>query len=126
MDAEVIRTELRASGDRRVRAGLRGAVEHIAGRHGMSASEQREFADQVDRECCKAVAQGSGRETCCDVVIEEREDRIEVKVWRADPDSKNAKLRSASLAKDAESRDDHNGRPLATFLKHFHKSRTHS
>ena len=125
MGAEVIRTELRASGDRRVRAGLRGAVEHLAGRHGMSAAEQREFANDVDRECGKTIER-EGLGALCDVIIEEREARIEARVRHAIPDSKNAKLRSVSSAKDDEARGSDDGRAVATFIRRFHKSPTHS
>ena len=125
MGAEVIRTELRASGDRRVRAGLRGAVEHLAGRHGMSPAEQREFASEVDAECGKAIQQG-GPGVCCYVLIEEQEERMEVKVQHAGTDSKNTKWRAVSSAKGDESRGSGNGRAIETFVRHFHKSPTHS
>ena len=92
MAAEAIRTELKVSGDKRLRAGLRGAIEHLAGRHGMSAAEQREFANEVDAECCKIAAQHESG-ACCDVVIEEQEDQIEVKVRRY---SESSTARTAS------------------------------
>ncbi|HXT87435.1 MAG TPA: hypothetical protein VN745_10455, partial [Verrucomicrobiae bacterium] len=58
MATDAIRTELKVSGDKRIRVGLRGAIEHIGGRHGLSAAEQREFANEVDAECCKITAEG--------------------------------------------------------------------
>lgn len=126
MGAEVIRTELRASGDRRVRAGLRGAVEHLAGRHGMSASEQREFANEVDQECGKAIAARGEAAALCDVLIEEREDRMEVQVRHAGRDSKNVRWRAASSSKEADARGSDDGHAVATFVRRFHKSPAHS
>ena len=141
MAADVIRTELKASGDRRVRAGLRGAIEHLAGRHGMSAAEQREFANQVDAECCKVAARGE-LVASCEVIIEEQEDQIEVKVR---PSSESAAAAQASSREAAPTegskhhpdvkparhdgpagRPSDNGHFAATLVRHFHKNATRS
>lgn len=124
--AETIRTELKASGDPRVRAGVRAALEHIGARHGLSKSEQQELADQVDGECCKGLAEQPENARYCDVVIDESEARLEVKVRVAGRDSRNAHLRAANSTKHNESRNSDNGRRCATFVKHFHKTATHS
>lgn len=139
MGADVIRTELKASGDRRVRAGLRGAIEHLAGRHGMSAAEQREFANEVDGECCKLSAQGEAVASC-EVVIEEQEDQLEVKVRPWAGPSLTAQTREAASAESSKHHPDakharhdgptghpsDNGHFAATLVRHFHKNPTHS
>jgi hypothetical protein len=140
--ADVIRTELKAIGGRRVRAGLRGAIEHLAGRHGMSAAEQREFASEVDAECCKFTAEGEPAASC-EVVIEEQEDQIEVKV-RPVSGSITAPQASSREAAPAGGSDGHiadgkcthrdsssshaadNGHFTATLVRHFHKNPAHS
>lgn len=124
MGAEAIRTELKVSEDRRVRAGLRGAIETIAGRHGMTRAEQREFANEVDRECGKATAGNSEAGACCHVVIEEREDRVEVEVRAASRDSRNTDLHAAGSAKSGDSRGSDNGRSRRTIVRQFQKSPT--
>lgn len=123
MAAEVIRTELKASGDRRIRAGLRGAIEHLAGRHGMSAAEQREFANEVDAECSKIAAQNEAG-PCCDVLIEEQDDQIKVKIRPLERRLKNLSAASSPKHEEARSLDD--GRSTATLVRHFHKSVTRS
>lgn len=135
--AEVIRTELRASGDRRVRAGLRGAIEHLAGRHGMSAAEQREFADEVDRECGKAIDRG-GPDALCDLIIVEQEGQIEVEV-ASGPKSPMAGRTNLRAGRHLSSRGNHeqslshprtvcqaSGRFVVTLARSFHKNTAHS
>jgi len=134
--ADVIRTQLKASGGRRVRAGLRGAIEHLAGRHGMSAAEQREFASEVDAECCKFTAEGEPSASC-EVVIEEQEDQIEVKV-RPSPESSRSPQTSLRHAASDEPPKQHTGRDgravraadnghrAVTLVRHFQKKPAHS
>jgi hypothetical protein len=139
--ADVIRTQLKASGGRRVRAGLRGAIEHLAGRHGMSAAEQREFASEVDAECCKFTAEGEPSASC-EVVIEEQEDQIEVKVRPSAESSRSPQtsLRHAASSEKSKHHPDakrarrdgskghpsDNGHFTATLVRHFHKDPAHS
>lgn len=139
MGADVIRTELKASGDRRVRAGLRGAIEHLAGRHGMSAAEQREFANEVDGECCKLSGQGEAVASC-EVVIEEQEDQLEVKVGPLAEPTLTAQTREAASAESSKhhpdakharhdglaDRSSDNGHFAATLVRHFHGNATRS
>lgn len=138
--AEFIRTELKTTEDRRVRAGLRGAIEHLAGRHGMNAAEQREFANEVDAECCKFTAQGEPNASC-EVIIEERDDQMEVKV-RASSESTLVEHTSSRRGASAESSKDRpdghpgqdsrvgrtadNGHFAATLVRRFHKNSVHT
>ena len=140
MAADVIRTELKASGDRCVRAGLRGAIEHLAGRHGMSAAEQREFANEVDAECCKFTARGEAG-AFCEVIIEEQQDQIEVRV-RPSPESTLTPTtsRHTVLADGSKHHSDgklsrrdgqpahvtDNGHHAVSLVRHFHKNPAHS
>lgn len=110
MGVEAIRTELRVSDDRRVHAGLRGAIEHVAGRHGLSMAEQREFANEVDHQCCKAIAARGDDAALCDVVIEEQEDQIEVRVQRD----------------GAACHESDNGHFAARLVRSFHRKPAHS
>lgn len=139
MGAETIRTELKASADERVRAGVRGAIEILAGRHGMTPAEQREFANEVDRECGKAIAARGEVGAYCDVMIEEREDQMEVKVRAALEDAKGssgnkASARSARHFADGENsrqdgaggREADNGHFVARLVRHFHSKPAHS
>lgn len=141
MGADVIRTELTASGDRRVRAGLRGAIEHVAGRHGMSAAEQREFASEVDRECCKLNAHGEAGASC-EVIVEEQEDQIEVRVRPSSESSmapQTSSRRTASVENSKHNpvaeypgrgrladRAADNGHRAVTLVRPFHKNPAHS
>lgn len=143
MAAEFIRTELKTTEDRRVRAGLRGAIEHLAGRHGMNAAEQREFANEVDAECCKFTAQGEPNASC-EVIIEERDDQMEVKVRAssefsldAQPKSRHAATADSSSAHpdgkhsrrgNAAGRAGDNGHRAVTLtlVRRFHKNPAHS
>ncbi len=139
MDAEAIRTELKVSEDRRVRAGLRGAIETIPGRHGMTPGEQREFANEVERECSKVAAGNSEAGACCEVVIEERENQIEVKVRAAAGDAqgdsgKRALGRNAGHLAGGENlrrhraadREGDNGHFVARLVRHVDKKPAHS
>lgn len=126
MGVEAIRTELRVSDDRRVHAGLRGAIEHVAGRHGLSMAEQREFANEVDHQCCKAIAARGDAAALCDVVIEEQEDQIEVSMGPLPRHLQNEGLSTAAYPKRAESRDPGDGRSSAILVRRFHKSATRS
>ena len=134
MAADAIRTELKATGGKRIRAGLRAAIEHLADRHGMSAAEQRDFANEVDAECCKIAAQNDG--PCCDVLIEEQEDQIKVKVRGLSEPSMAAQKAARQGTKHSREKgagqrpngaralDD--GRFAATFVRTFHKKTAHS
>lgn len=144
MAADVIRTELKTTEDRRVRAGLRGAIEWLAARHGMSPAEQREFADEVERECDKAVASRAEAGACCDVVIEEQEDQMEVEIRTSSEFSLDAlsKSRHAATADSSSAHPDgkHSRRGNAagragdnghravtlTLVRRFHKNPAHS
>ena len=130
MAADVIRTELKASGDSRLRAGLRGAIEHLAGRHGMNAVEQREFANEVDAECCK-ITSGSNAGTSCNVIIEEQEDRMEVKVRSSShvgsPEgSKHSSTGKHSHRNGPTGRPSDNGHFAATLVRVYQNNPAHS
>ena len=142
MAAEFIRTELKTTEDRRVRAGLRGAIEHLAGRHGMNAAEQREFANEVDAECCKFTAQGEPNASC-EVIIEERDDQMEVKVRAssefsldAQPKSRHATAENSKRHLDGKhlrqvspagrSADNGHRAVTLTLVRRFHKNPAHS
>jgi hypothetical protein len=115
--AETVRTELKTSEDVRVRAGVRAALEHLGERRGLTKAEQREFANEVDRECGKVFARQAQQRRDCDVVIQEREDRLEVRVKPAGemPTGENSAHKTSK-----------NGQRPATLVKHFHKNPTHS
>lgn len=118
MDADIVRTELEASDDARVRAGIRAAIEHISGRHGLSRIEQQGFADEVETECKKELGVEERRECGCRVVIEERDDRVEVKIRRAGAASHvTAQTRNGNGSRAQLSTGD--GK---TLVKHFHNN----
>lgn len=118
VDADVVRTELEASDDARMRAGVLAAVEHISGRHGLPQAEQHGFADEVDTECKRALAADGRHECCCRVVIEERGDRVEVRIRRADAASHLA----AETHNGNGSRAQVSPSDGKTLVKHFHKN----
>jgi hypothetical protein len=129
--AEIVRTELKTSEDARVRAGVRAALEHLGERHGLTKAEQREFANEVDRECCKVFATRARQERYCDVVVEEREDRLEVKIGTVDETaaSENNLHSHAGQKGHPQTKGLHasdNGQTSVTLVKHLHKNPTHS
>lgn len=131
MGAEIVRTELKTSEDARVRAGVRAALEHLGDRHRLTKAELREFANEVDRECCKVFAARAQQARYCDVVIEEREDRLEVKIGTVDetPAGENNLHRRAGQKgrpQNTGSPASDNGQIAATLVKHLHKNPAHS
>jgi hypothetical protein len=128
---EIVRTELKTGEDARVRAGVRAALEHLGERHGLTKTEQREFANEVDRECCKVFATRAQQQRYCDVIVEEREDRLEVKISTVDetPAGGNNLHRHAGQKGHPQSkvlRVSDNGQISVTLVKHLHKNPAHS
>jgi hypothetical protein len=129
--AEIVRTELKTSEDTRVRAGVRAALEHLGERHGLTKAQQREFANEVDGECCKVFATRAQQERYCDVVIEEREDRLEVKISTVDetPAGRNNLHRHAGQTDHPQNKGlpaSGDGQISVTLVKHLHKNPAHS
>ena len=126
-----------------MRAGLRGAIEWLAARHGMSPAEQREFANEVERECDKAIASRGEAGACCDVVIEEQEDQMEVEVRTsseisldAQPKSRHATAENSKRHLDGKrlrqvgpagrAADNGHRAVTLTLVRRFHKNPAHS
>jgi hypothetical protein len=141
VNAERTRTELKFSKDERLIAGVRGAVEHVANRHGLTEEERVDLGVAAGQACRAAMVQLD--ETCslCDVVIDDYEDRVEVSV-ESPRHPKSAKInssperlaavpveeREAEIEKrvDRVKRDTSNGRERIILVKYFHKNPTHS
>lgn len=109
--------------DARLLAGLRGAVEHIAGRHGIGAEARLDFAAEVGQAC--RAARGKSDSPCI-VTIDDFEDHVEIRVVALGNLSPAAALHSSSgkfatapracnaeMAKGA-------GRVSTTLVKYFH------
>ena len=118
MDTEVKRTELRLSADPRLRAGVRAALEHFGEHHGLSKEEQREFASAAEEQCAKVLASAEQTHPECAVIIDEREDCIEVTIERADAGDKGTEKIAARAGR--------NGSESAKIVKHFHRNPAHS
>jgi hypothetical protein len=141
VNAEHTRTELKFSRDERLLAGVRGAVEHVANRHGLTAEERVDLGVAARQACRAAMVQLDETGSLCDVIIDDYEDRVEVSV-ESPRHPKSAKINSSlgSLAavpieeREAEmkkrvdrvDRDTSNGRERVILVKYFHKNPTHS
>lgn len=128
------------SRDERLLAGVRGAVEHVANRHGLTEEERVDLGVAAGQACRAAMVQLNETGSLCDVVIDDYEDRVEVSV-ESPRHPKSAKTNSSlSLAavpieeREAEikkrvdrvDRDTSNGRERVILVKYFHKNPTHS
>lgn len=141
MNAEHTRTELKLTGDERLLAGVRGAVEHVANRHGLTVEERVDLGVAAGQACRAAMLQLDETGSLCDVIIDDYEDRVEVSV-ESPRHPKSAKTNSSlgSLAavplgeREAEMkkrvdrvhRDTSNGRERVILVKYFRKNPTHS
>ncbi|HLJ41365.1 MAG TPA: hypothetical protein VKT50_07735 [Candidatus Acidoferrales bacterium] len=141
MNAEHTRTELKFSRDERLLAGVRGAVEHVANRHGLTTEERVDLGVAAGQACRAAMVQLDENGSLCDVIIDDYEDRVEVSV-ESPRHPKSAKIETSlgSLAAvsleereteiekrvDRVDRDTNNGRERIILVKYFHKNPTHS
>lgn len=122
-------------------AGVRGAVEHVANRHGLTVEERVALGAAAGQACRAAMAQLDETGSLCEVIIDDYEDRVEVSV-ETPRHPKSAKINSSlgSLAAvpieereteiekrvDRVDRDTSNGRERVVLVKYFHKNPTHS
>lgn len=140
MNAEYTRTELKFSRDERLLAGVRGAVEHVANRHGLTVEERVDLGVAAAQACRAATVQLNETGSLCDVIIDDYEDRVEVSV-ESPRHPKLARIKSSrdSLAAPLEERereiekrvdrvhrDTSNGRERIILVKYFHKNPAHS
>lgn len=141
MNAEHTRTELKFSRDERLLAGVRGAVEHVANRHGLTVEERVDLGVAAGQACRAAMARLDETGSLCDVIIDDYEDRVEVSVEsprHPKPAKTNTSLgslaalpleeRETEIEKrvDRVDRDTSNGRERVVLVKYFHKNPTHS
>jgi hypothetical protein len=134
MNTESRETELKFTCDRRLCAGVRAALEHVGERRGLTKEERCELAAAVEKECAKTLE--IQKEACCDVKIDEREDRIEVTVGPARDSALPASqvhtggaasispTKAAPEAKDLACTPS-NGQLRATLIRHCHKNPAH-
>jgi hypothetical protein len=134
VSAESRETELKFTSDCRVRAGVRAALEYVGERHGLTKDERCELATAVEKECAKTLE--IQKEPCCDMKIDEREDRIEVTVGPARESAVPAShartggaagvspIKAAAEAKDFTRAPSH-GQLRATLVRHCHKNPAH-
>ena len=140
VNTEHTRTQLKLSRDERLLAGVRGAVEHVANRHGLTEEERVDLGVAAGQACRAAMIQLDEAGSLCDVIIDDYEDRVEVSVENP-RHPKSAKINSSlSLAavpieeREAEmkkrvdriDRDTRNGRERVILVKYFHKNPTRS
>lgn len=141
VNAEYTRTELKLSRDERLLAGVRGAVEHVANRHGLTVEARVDLGVAAAQACRAATVQLNQTGSLCDVIIDDYEDRVEVSV-ESPRHPKSARINSPrnSLAAvpleerereiekrvDRVHRDTSNGRERIILVKYFHKNPAHS
>lgn len=133
MSAEHKQTEMKLGRDERLLAGVRGAVEHVANRHGLTAEERVDLGVAAEQACRAALIQQDEPGSLCDVIIDDYEDRVEVSV-ESPRHPKSAKINSSlgSLAAvpiervDRIDRDTNDGRERIVLVKYFHKNPTRS
>lgn len=133
MGTDLRKTDLKITADPRLRAGVRGALECICERHGLSKAEQHELAAAVEKKCGEELHHA--QQSSCAVTIEESDDQIEVSVAPA-AHSNGAKLgpSETNVASSGGPQKHHgggsqpqpNGRPAAVFMKRFHRNPAHS
>lgn len=140
MNAEHTRTELKLGRDERLLAGVRGAVEHVANRRGLTAEERVDLGVAAAQACRAAMVQLNETGSLCDVIIDDYEDRVEVSVESprhpkaAGINSSRDSLaatpigeREAEMKKrvDRVDRKTSNGRERVVLVKYFHRNPTH-
>lgn len=118
MHTDFRRTELKITSDPRLRAGVRGALECICERHGLSKAEQHDLASAVEKQCGDTFC--DSRQPSCTVSIHESDEKIEVSV--AATAHGNGSKPEAHGAYHPQA----NGRAGTTFVKHFQKHPTHN
>ena len=140
VNAEHRRTELKLGRDERLLAGVRGAVEHVANRHGLTAEERVDLGVAAGQACRAAMVQLDETGSLCNVIIDDYEDRVEVSV-ESPRHPQAAKINSSleNLAAPLETRetemekrvdrvdrDTSNGRERIVLVKYFHRNPTRS
>ncbi len=128
MSVERTHTELKFTGDARFLSGIRAAVEFIAARDGISSAEQAELGaawEAVARNCMAGLSE---KHPLCSVLIDEFEDRMEVRLEHpscpspvAVPTGKSKAPVSADLMRrvDRVLYDARNGMSSVTLVKFF-------
>jgi len=138
--AEHTRTEMRFTGDDRLLAGVRGAIEHIGRRHDVADEERIDAAVASEQACRKALLQMED-DSVCTVTIDDFDDRVEVSVdssrgsgharrnsptanaMALRPDAREAEIKKRVDRADFEAS---NGHARTTLVKYFHKRPAHS
>lgn len=116
MGTDFRRTELKITSDPRLWAGVRGALECICERHGLSKAEQHDLATAVENKCGDELH--NPEQSSCAVSISESDEKIEVSVAPA------AHANGAKPNVQGAYHPQRNGRSSATFVKHFQKHPT--
>ncbi|MHB8484145.1 MAG: hypothetical protein ACYDCM_00240 [Candidatus Acidiferrales bacterium] len=127
--------------DERLLAGVRGAVEHVANRHGLTAEERVDLGVAAGQACRAAMVQLNETGSLCNVIIDDYEDRVEVSVEsprRPESAKINSSLGSLAAAPSEEreaemkkrvdrvDRKTSDGRERLVLVKYFHRNPTHS
>lgn len=106
-------------------AGVRAAVGHICELHAVGEKDRRELVASVENECASDFRNGEGAN--CAVIIDEMEDRVEVRVAATKDSSSKITSHEAHANKhQSASRAEGNGDAGKVFVKHFQKNATHS
>ncbi|HEV2616089.1 MAG TPA: hypothetical protein VGU63_05710 [Candidatus Acidoferrales bacterium] len=127
---------MKLSRDERLLAGVRGAVEHIANRHGLTNEERIDLGVAADQSCRRALVQLGESDPLCSVTIDDFEDRVELSVeGPRRPEAAGAGPPENLLAVTTEERDREikrrvdrvnyetsNGRARTILVKYFHKN----
>ncbi|MGH9727859.1 MAG: hypothetical protein ACRD33_07385 [Candidatus Acidiferrales bacterium] len=122
--------------DERLLAGVRGAVEHIANRHGLTNEERTDLGVAADQSCRRALVQLGESEPLCSVTIDDFEDRVELSVeGPRRPEAKGSGAPESLIAATAEEREKeikkrvdrvnyetNDGRARTILVKYFHKN----
>lgn len=136
MSTEHRRTEMKLGRDERLLAGVRGAVEHIANRHGLTNEERTDLGVAADQSCRRALVQLGESEPLCSVTIDDFEDRVELSVeGPRRPEAKGSGAPESLIAATAEEREKeikkrvdrvnyetNDGRARTILVKYFHKN----
>ncbi|HKV28657.1 MAG TPA: hypothetical protein VJN90_10340 [Candidatus Acidoferrales bacterium] len=127
---------MKFSQDERLLAGVRGAVEHIASRHGLTDEERVNLGVATDQSCRKALLQAGESSALCSVTIDDFEDRVELSVEgprgsqgaRPGPLESLVTVTADEREKEIKRRvdrvdfDSSNGRARTILVKYFHKN----
>ncbi len=133
MGTDSRKTDLKITSDPRLRAGVRGALECICERHGLSKAEQHELAAAVEKECGEEFH--DAQQSSCAVSIKESEDGIEVSVTPAAHANGAKPGASETNVATSDAPQRHHGgvshaqpkaRLGATFVKRFRRNPAHS